>query len=312
MHLMISHASALGEACAQARQTLALPRLAALLGLLAPEAGHGGDEYSLHTPEERALAALWGWDAAPPSTPLPLAAVQAQADGIEVGAAAWALLSPLHLSVGSDQITALDPQALRLDEAESRAFFASLAWLFPAEEGWRSAWGAPTRWYVAHDSLDGLAGASLERVINRNVDPWMPEARRLRTLQNELQMALHRHPLNEAREARGVLALNSVWISGTGRARPRAAAPELQVEVRLREPLLGEDWAAWCEAWMALDAGPVAELLRRAQAGAAVTLTLCGERRAQSYRPRSATGLSRLWQRIAAPQADVAKALEAL
>ena len=312
MHLMISHAGALGEAAAQARQTLQLPNLAALLGRLAPVAQWGSDEYALDTPQERALAALWGWPGLADGT-LPLAAAAAAADGIEVGTAAWALPTPLHLSVGSDQVTALAPAALALDEAESRAFLDSLAWLFPAAEGWRHAWGAPTRWYLSHEDFAGLASASLERVIHRNLDPWMPEARRLRTLQNELQMALHRHALNEAREARGALALNSVWISGAGRALPRPATPDLALDERLREPLLSEDWATWAEAWAALDAGPVAALLARARAGEPVALTLCGERLARRFEPQAPRGaLSRLWQRLSAPQADVAAVLEAL
>lgn len=310
MHLMIPYASALGEAAVQARQTLALPRLAALLGRLAPAAALGEDEYSLHTPLELALADQWGWQAAPGS--LPTAAALAADDGIAVGTQAWALLTPLHLSVSSDQVSAYAPQALQLEEAESRAFFDKLAWLFPEHEGWRMAWGAPTRWYVAHDSLDALPAASLERVINRNVDPWMPEPRRLRTLQNELQMLLHREPLNEAREARGALTLNSAWISGCGRAQPRAATPALQIDTRLREPLLNEDWASWCEAWAALDAGPVAALLARGQAGEDVRLTLCGERLAQSFRPRVRSGLGKLWQKLAPPKGDVAATLEAL
>lgn len=312
MHLMISHAGALGEAAAQARQTLQLPNLTALLGRLAPAAEAGSDEYALNTPQERAQAALWGWPELADGT-LPLAAAQAEADGIATEGLAWACLSPLHLSVGSDQVTALDPQALALTEAESRAFLDSLAWLFPAAEGWRHAWGAPTRWYVAHEDFAGLPSASLERVIHRNVDPWMPEARRLRTLQNELQMALHRHPLNDAREARGALLLNSVWISGTGRALPRAATPDLVLDERLRAPLLAEDWAGWAEAWTALDAGPLAALLGQARAGAPVVLTLVGERRARRFEPGPPRGaLARLWQRVTAPGADVGAVLEAL
>jgi hypothetical protein len=308
MHLMIPHASALGEAGTHATQTLALPRLAALLGRLDNDSTAGSDEYSPHTPLEQALAAQWGWTGAP----LPFAAAQAADDGIAVGEQAWALLTPLHLSVGSDQITAFNPQALKLDEAESRAFFDSLHGLFSADEGWTLAWGAPTRWYVAHDSLADLQGASLERVINRNLDPWMPEARRLRSLQNELQMLLHRHAQNEAREARGELMLNSVWISGCGRAQPRPPRPDLVIDSRLREPLINEDWAAWAEAWTQLDAGPLQQLLQRAEAGQAVELTLSGERLARHYRPKRRSGLSQLWHKLAAPKGDVDAALESL
>jgi hypothetical protein len=38
---------------------------------------------------------------------------------------------------------------------------------------------------------------------------------------------------------------------------------------------LSEDWAAWCEAWRALDGGPVATL---ASEPTSARLTLCGER----------------------------------
>lgn len=303
---MIPYASAAGEAAEAALQTLALPQLSSLLGLLQPAgAPLGGDELSLATPFEQALKAA--------GRPVGAAAAAA-ADGIEVGQACWALLSPMHLSVGSDQVLALDPHALQLNEADSRALLADLAAeLFPAAEGWRQAWGAAHRWYIAHDDLDGLESASLERVINRPVDAWMPEARRLRTLQNECQMLLHRHPLNAARDARGELPVNSVWISGCGRAELARETPGLHIDDRLREPLLAGDWAAWCDAWRTLDAGLIAELLNRARHGEPdLQLTLCGDREARSYRLQPRSGWQRLWQAISAPTTDAVRALAAL
>lgn len=308
MHLMIPHASAVGEACTHTLGDLALPRLAELLGLLKPAgAPLGSDEYSLNTPAEQWLAAQRG--AAP--GPVPTAAWLAAAHGLDA-ARAWALVTPIHLSVGSDQITALAPESLQLGAEESRAFFDALAELWPAADGWLAHWLAPTQWLLAHDSFQDLPSASLDRVLLRNVDAWMPEARRLRTLQNELQMLLHRQPLNEAREARGALMLNSVWISGCGRADGGAAPAELQIIEALREPLLAGDWAAWAEAWLALDAGPVAELLEQARAGAAVALTLCGERQAQTYTLPPRAALQRWWQGLLPPRAEAARLLEAL
>ena len=51
---------------------------------------------------------------------------------------------------------------------------------------------------------------------------------------------------------------------------------------------------AWAQAWRALDAGPLADLLARAARSQDVVLTLCGERHAEhlAMRPRS------LWQRL--------------
>src|SRR5258707_13045446 len=39
-------------------------------------------------------------------------------------------------------------------------------------------------------------------------------------LQNEVQMAWFEHPVNEAREARGLPAVNSIWFHAQGSAQP--------------------------------------------------------------------------------------------
>lgn len=313
MHLLIPHASALSPACVHTLSHLALPNLTALLGRLDAAPAVGGDEYSLTPPHERALAealGLQGEDGA-----LPWAARAAASDGIPPGDRAWGLLTPAHWSVGRDHVTLADPATLALDAAESRALFDAVRELFESD-GWTLAWGAPLRWYGAHDSLDGLPCASVDRVIGRNVDLWLqtdtrrfPLARQVRRLQNELQMLLYTHALTDAREARGLLPVNSVWLSGCGRQQPeRGPAPT--VDERLRAPLLAEDWAAWAEAWQALDAGLLADLLARAGCDEPVTLTLCGERSHQAFtlRPRS------LWQRLQRrwQTAETAATLEAL
>jgi len=201
-----------------------------------------------------------------------------------------------------------------LSEEESRAFFAALAELWPADEGWQAHWLSPLQWLLSHPSLAGLASASLDRVVQRNIATWMPEARRLRSLQNEAQMLLHRQPLNEAREARKALPLNSLWISACG-AEPAGAKPlpaDLRIDSSLRQPLLMEDWAAWAEAWARLDDGAVSHLLNEARLGKSVQLTLCGERFARHFAlpPRSA--LQKTLHRWLPPRAEVHSLLEAL
>ena len=107
-------------------------------------------------------------------------------------------------------------------------------------------------------------------------------ARRLRRLQSECQMLLYPHPLNEAREARGAPTLNSIWLSGCGRAQPLVGTPP-RIDDRLRAPLLADDAAAWGRAWQALDAGPLAEAASASAQAAPVVLTLCGERNAHRF-----------------------------
>jgi hypothetical protein len=64
-----------------------------------------------------------------------------------------------------------------------------------------------------------LTPASLDRVVGRVIDGWMPragEAKALRRLQQEMQMLLYTHPVNEERARGGLLPVNSFWASGTG------------------------------------------------------------------------------------------------
>lgn len=293
----------------QAMRDLDLPVLTRLLARLTSAEVQGSDEYTLSPPHECALAHAWGWHGNDGA--LPFAAAHAGADGIAVNALAWGELTPVHWHVGRDHISLADPQDLRLSESESRECLEAIRPLFESE-GWTLAWGVPTRWYAAHDTLDGLPCASLDRVIGRNVDLWLhshPQARLVRRLQNEVQMLLYTHPLNERRESRGELPLNSFWLSGCGRAQPVPAGGPV-VDERLRAPALAEDWAAWADAWRALDAGPVGQLLARAQRSEPVVLTLCGERRAQRF---AATRQS-TWQRLARAwrPAPVHAVLEAL
>jgi hypothetical protein len=310
MHLMIPYASAASEEARHCLRELALPNLSALLGRLTPEPETlGEDEYGLHTPQELALARLRGIGP-DDSRPLPCAAWLREQSQPRDGQA-WALLTPLHLSVGTDQVTALGPRHLALELAEARAFVEALAPLFPASEGWACELLTPDQWLVAHPSLDALASASLERVLDRSVSSWMPEARALRLLQNEIQLMLHGLPLNVAREARGALPLNSVWISGCGIGRGQVLPADLDQPLSLREPLLSADWPAWMEAWRALDAGPLAALLRAA-ATQPVRLTLCGERHARSWSGAPAQGWRKLRQALLPPSADAAGTLEAL
>jgi hypothetical protein len=294
MHLLIPFASALSDASTHTLRDLELPNLSALLSRLTAGERSGSDEYSLTPPHERAFAQAIGWSGADGA--LPFATRLAANDGIIVGDAAWGLLTPVHWHVGRDHITLADPAMLSLAEAESRDLLAAIRHLFESE-GFVLLYGAPSRWYASHECFDALPCASLDRVIGRNVDLWLPnhpQARLIRRLQNEVQMLLYNSPLNDVREARGDLPVNSFWLSGCGRAQPPARVAPPQVDTSLRAPLLAEDWAAWAEAWRALDAAAIADLLARSRRGEIVALTLCGERHAQRY--DSAT--RPLWQRL--------------
>lgn len=323
MHLVIPFASALSEPARHALSTLQLPHLEALLARwdAAPAASRPeDDEYRLSTPHERVIAQWHGWPLE--DGRLPLASALARRAGIDVGAVpaghGWALLTPAHWQVGSDGVTLLDPALLSLGEAESRALHEAVRPLFE-DLGWTFVYAAPLQWFAAHPMLDGLATASLDRAIGRGVDLWLGDdtaLRAVRRLQSEVQMTLYTHPVNDAREARRELAVNSFWLSGTGPASATAATGELPadlvVDERLRAPALAGDWAAWAEAWRALDAGPLRALREAADgvaAAASSSLTLCGERHARRFAPAPRPWWKRLLSPSSRPAAPVLEAL---
>lgn len=310
MHLLIPFAAPHSERGIQALRALKLPQLGQLLARLGPTERLGSDEYSLSPPHELAHATALGWRAEDGC--FPWAARQAAHDEVAVGDQAWCLLTPVHWHVGNDHVSLPDPHTLHLSAQESRTLFEAVKPLFESE-GWQMAWGAPLRWYAAHESLTGLPSASLDRVVGRNIDLWLPsspQARLIRRLQNEVQMLLYQQPLNDHRVGQGALPVNSFWLSGCGRAQPERAPEGLHIADELRIPALSSDWQAWAAAWRALDGGPVKAALEATRSGRPVTLTLCGERLAQRFEPRRRPLLSRLRQQLS--PAPVAPVLEAL
>lgn len=296
-HLFVPYAALPSAGGQQALAGLQLPQLERLLARLSLQTHDSGDEDAPDLPHERALARAIGLPATD-SGALPWAAWHARqsaaAAAAAPGDAAWAFVTPCHWQVRTDHVTLDDPAALQLDEAASRELLAVLAPWF-AGDGITLHYEQPARWLAEGAPLAGLASASLERVLHRDLRLWLPDPQRaaqLHRLQSEIQMLLYTHPLNDAREARGLPTVNAFWLHGAG-ALPAAAAPvpgtKITVHGELRTPALQEDWPAWVQAWQALDAGPIAALAAQAARGAAVRLTLSGERSAFTWHsaPRS-------------------------
>jgi hypothetical protein len=288
VHLIVAFAAPLSDAGRAALSQQQAPQLERWLADATEASRDLDDVSSLVPPHERAFARALGWPVHADG-PLPWAAWLAAQEGIAVGDAAWGLLTPAHWRVGADAVHLADPRTLDLDTTTSKALFDAVRPLLDSE-GIALEWGAPLHWFASHPSLAALATASLDRVVGRNVDRWLPrqpEVRLLRRLQSEVQMRLHAHPLNQAREVQGRLPVNSFWLSGCGVPLAQTTH-DAQLDERLTVPALAEDWPSWREAFDALDASLASRPPTR--------LTLCGERGAVTYdaRPRS------LWQRVSA------------
>src|SRR6266581_6499515 len=129
----------------------------------------------------------------------------------------WMRADPVHLQVGRNSLGLADSAAFEVSRAESDALvetlnrhFGQTMLFYPMR---------PARWYVrlekAPDMQTTPAAAARGLAIDENL-PSGPDAMRFHALMNEAQMLLHEHPVNVEREARGELALNSIWFWGGG------------------------------------------------------------------------------------------------
>ncbi|MEZ0309656.1 MAG: phosphoglycerate mutase [Ramlibacter sp.] len=280
-HLLIPFASATAPGCAQALGELALPNLEKLLTRLVAGARDDAGESSLSMPHERALARACELPAVDGG--IPLAAWQVRQGGADAGNKAWAWITPCHWRVARDHVAMGDPGQLALSDADSKALLAAMLPFF-TEDGISLTYDTPGRWLANGELFRDLPTASLDRVIGQTIDGWIPrtpQGAALRRLQQEMQMLMYTNAVNEAREQRGELPVNSFWASGTGAlpaSAPAAPPSGLRVADGLRAPALAGDWAAWSAAWRAIDAGQCASLLQAVDAGQPATITLCGER----------------------------------
>jgi len=313
-HLLIPFAGRGSPACRAALPALRLPNLEALLARLTLADTDTQDESTRSPPHERALARALGISAADGC--IPWAALEARQTGLAAPGdhEAWGLVTLCNWQVGIDDVALGDPSTIEIDAAESIALLAVADPFFEEDGIALYPSDTPGRWLARAPIFDGLATASIDRAVGCPISQWSPlgdSARPLRRLQNEMQMLLYTQRVNDDRAARGVLPINSFWLSGTGTLKnDTSIPPPPTVNDALRVPALRDDGAGWAEAWQALDAGAIASLLADYTRGAEVTLTLCGDRAAQRYTVQQ-RGLAR-WAKSLFEKTRAASVLESL
>jgi hypothetical protein len=134
-----------------------------------------------------------------------------------------ARIEPVHIHAARDHLVLTSTQILDIQASEADALFDSVKDIF-AEMSTVTHRSMPHKWFIESSALENLSTVSTAQAEGRNIDHWMPSdtsvegvARQWRKWQNEIQMIWFNHPVNEARQAEGMLSINSVWISGNGK-----------------------------------------------------------------------------------------------
>ncbi|HEU4709839.1 MAG TPA: hypothetical protein VFS17_11035 [Methylophilaceae bacterium] len=156
----------------------------------------------------------------------------------------WLYADPVHLQLQRDHFTLSLPVPLPLTHTESEALLATLNRHF-AQDGLMFCTGASGQWYMRQTNPSDIAFSFPDQAAGRDVRDFLPRgatAEQWRRLLNEIQMLLHEHPVNLAREERGQSAINSLWFSGAG---PLPVSPQRQSGTVVADHPLARGLANW-------------------------------------------------------------------
>ena len=307
-HLIVPFAHCNGDECLKAVTSLKLKNLGHLLNGMSLIATDNGQADSLSPPHERVLARAMGFPASADGL-IPWAAHEAHQthkahDAHGTLGRAWAFVTPCHWAMGREHATLTDPATLDLTEEQSRTLLAAMQPYF-ATEGITLHYLQAIRWLAEGEVFRNLPTASIDRVLGRNVDRWLPNSKAMKLLQNEMQMLLYTHPVNDDRAANGQRSVNSFWLSGSGACNDLTTGnPRVTIAKNLMQAALADDWAAYSQAWMQLDATLIAQFLAGQKGGEAVRLSLCGESNAMTFGTTKSSLLSSIKQ-LLTPQSSI-------
>ena len=134
--------------------------------------------------------------------------------------ACWLCADPVHLRFHQERLILADSSRFGIELDEAQIFTDELNRQFSDVGTFHAA--TAERWYLRlanHTDLGEFDVPPLSAIVGRSIErqlPATPQMRWLRKLLNEVQMVLHGHPANAAREEAGRMPVNSLWLWGGG------------------------------------------------------------------------------------------------
>ncbi|HZQ62472.1 MAG TPA: hypothetical protein VFC24_14040 [Casimicrobiaceae bacterium] len=228
--MQLKAARADGSACSRVHLCLYLPGLIDRAAAIAPQATRSLaqciERIAPQIERDGAVALLAPRYGVAKQQDWPLAPLRAAALGLDVGARYWLRATPVLLEAGHDDVRVRG--AVRdLDRAQATALVDLLSRHF-ASDGLAFIAGTPGDWLVVTEHAPALTTRPLATVIGERVRPHLvsgEDAPTWRRWGQEIEMLLHDHPVNGAREQEGRSIVNSVWWQHGGIQPPASSVP---------------------------------------------------------------------------------------
>ena len=174
---------------------------------------------------------------------LPLAALRrlGEESGEGDDKAHWLCADPVNLSFMGVHVLLDELGGDEINTAEAAALIATLNDEFSSLGCFSAA--TPTRWYLRVERPANARFFPLDEVVCRPVQDFLPTegagnaAKHWRHLLNEIQVVLHNHPVNAAREAAGRRPINSLWFWGDGAQSDSRPPGTVHLAVQATDPM---------------------------------------------------------------------------
>lgn len=130
----------------------------------------------------------------------------------------WIRADPVHLRIEQNHIMLADSQIFKISKEEAEQIVQDLNHNLGSHD-FSFLPLRPDRWYIRTTRTPEIQTHTLSRVTGMNINNLLPtgnESIIWHRIFNEIQMLLHEHPINQIRESRGELIINSVWFWGEG------------------------------------------------------------------------------------------------
>ncbi|BBP01186.1 phosphoglycerate mutase [Sulfuriferula nivalis] len=197
------------EMCAAVLQDLSLPALSTLLAR---------SKRVTATATTSTEAALCAHFQIPYQQDYPIAPICLAADGGKPEQYYWLRADPVHLRATRDQLMLVDSGAFSISQIEAELFAQAFNEYFK-DDGYLLYPLRPDRWYLRVAKIPQLRTTPVNQVTGKHIDPHLPQGAdslAWHRFYNEIQMLFFSLAVNDAREQRGELPINSLWCWGGG------------------------------------------------------------------------------------------------